>query len=85
MPLESGNLRALSQLLADAIRQSTTQAAAENNPQRNKTPPVSISAYKAGYNTFVQDYFKRCEWSFQLSRIAEAEYKNYILVHWVTS
>ncbi|XP_023305650.2 uncharacterized protein K02A2.6-like [Lucilia cuprina] len=89
MPLESNDLRALSQMLADAIQQSTSSAlhaatignAQQNTTTRVSTPPVSISGYKAADYTSVQDYFTRCEWSFQLSRIAEAEYMKYILVH----
>lgn len=89
MPLEEEDLRKLSQLFAAAVQQSATQAAqaatASMSQQgavaRAPKPPISISGYKTSDSTSVQDYFIRCEWSFQLSQIAQSEYRNYILVH----
>ncbi|XP_059222020.1 uncharacterized protein K02A2.6-like isoform X3 [Stomoxys calcitrans] len=93
MPLEENDIRLLSKMFADAIQQSTSAAASaaaaaatssisqRDATPRNAMPPVSIPAYKMGDSTSVSDYFVRCEWSFQLSQVAESDYKSYMLVH----
>ncbi|KAI8117085.1 hypothetical protein CVS40_10954 [Lucilia cuprina] len=67
MPLDSDDLKIITEIFANALRQSATQNAQEaaaSISQRDATirtaTPLSISAYKASDATSVDDYFTRC-------------------------
>ncbi|XP_075156411.1 uncharacterized protein LOC142229725 [Haematobia irritans] len=90
MPLEAADLEALARLLKDALQSTAVRAAADaaaNISQGVGTvrtavaPPVSIPPFKPSDTASLLDYFTRCEWSLGLSKIAEADYKRYVLVH----
>lgn len=82
-------IAAVTKALADALKISIPQVAATVADQvestsaqvQPKAPPFKCQEYRSSDGTTVDDYFKRFEWAFKLSKIPEAEYADYARVH----
>ena len=71
LPLEL--IQAISNMLTNAIRNSTT-ALGENNTeltQQYRPSPFTMNAYRTVDATPIQDYFTHFTWALELSRIAQ--------------
>ncbi|XP_011883987.1 PREDICTED: uncharacterized protein K02A2.6-like [Vollenhovia emeryi] len=78
-------MQAMSAMMASAIQASIANLGTEANGSSSTTKPrlplFAISEYRSTEHTLVADYFKRFEWSLELSKISSDLHANYARVH----
>ncbi|XP_055633621.1 uncharacterized protein LOC129773967 [Toxorhynchites rutilus septentrionalis] len=80
-------MQSLTKMIADALKSSIQSTLGQMNPAGDamvppvKPPSFSVPEYRISDNTSVTDYFKRFEWSLQLSKIPAEQYPHYARVH----